>query len=344
MVRTVLAVDGNSLVHRAFHSQAATGLRTPAGEPIWAVRGLVSAVLDAVDRLAPDAVVVGFDDPDASVRRQRWPQYKAQRAEKLPTLVSQLVLAARTLAELGIPVVIPTGLEADDVLAAAAAVARRDGHRAVVMTSDRDAFALIDESCSVLRILNGGVESSPLLTPPRLQLLLGIRPGQYRDFAALRGDPSDNLPGVRGIGPKTATALLTALGSAKAAFDDLAVGGGVVAAAVGPAAARKLSEPAARAAWQLNCEVMAHLPAELPALRTIWPLDAQVVRRVFTRLQLPATLKHAMRVFADTTETSRPAPVVVSVVEPVRLADRGRRRHPPLPMPVQSDQLALFAI
>ena len=92
------------------------------------------------------------------------------------------------------------------------------------MTSDRDSFALIDDNTSVLRIINGGVEASPLLTAARLPLLLGINGAQYRDYAALRGDASDNLPGVRGIGPKTAAKLLAALGSARAAFDDLARG------------------------------------------------------------------------------------------------------------------------
>ena len=311
---------------------------------MWAVRGLISSVLDAVDRLAPDAVIVGFDDPDVSIRRERWPQYKAQRAEKLPTLVSQLRLAAVVLADLGIPVFMPPGLEADDVLAAVAATARQDGHRSVVMTSDRDAFALIDETCSVLRILNGGVDASPVLTPPRLQLMLGIRPHQYRDFAALRGDPSDNLPGVRGIGPKTATTLLCALGSASAAFDDVAGDGALVHKALGAAATRRLADPQARAIWTLNCEVMAHQPATLPPLPDVWPLDERTVRRVFALLQLPATLPAALRVFAGVTENPRPVVIPAPRVEPVRLADRGRRRHPPLPRPTATDQLALFAI
>jgi 5'-3' exonuclease len=245
----LLAVDGNSLVHRSFHALAATGMRSVAGEPMWAVRGLLTQLVAAVERIGPAAVVVGFDDPDVSARRQRWPQYKANRVEKLDSLVQQLTLAAAVLGELGIHVVTPAGLEADDVLASAARHALDTGGKTVIMTSDRDSFALIDQHTSVLRIINGGVEASPLLSPSRLFTMLGVTPSQYRDFAALRGDPSDNLPGVRGIGPKTAAKLLAALGTASAAFDDVAAGGDGVRQAIGAGALARLSETAAREAW-----------------------------------------------------------------------------------------------
>ena len=146
------------------------------------------------------------------------------------------------------------------MLAAVAAEAVATGGQAVLMTSDRDAFALISQHTSVLRMLSGGVEGSPMLTPERLHLMIGIQPWQYLDYAALRGDASDNLPGVRGVGPKTAGRLLAALGTAAAAFDDLAAGGSRVADAVGATAARRLAEPASRAAWELNCQVMAPQP------------------------------------------------------------------------------------
>ena len=139
------------------------------------------------------------------------------------------------------------------MLASVARQAPAAGATTVVVTSDRDAFGLIDAHTRVLRIINGGVEASPLLTAERLVTLLGVRPEQYRDFAALRGDPSDNLPGVRGIGPKTAARLLTAFGDARTAFDDLAA----VAEAVGPGVAARLAAPGARATWELNCQVMA---------------------------------------------------------------------------------------
>src|SRR6185312_14083272 len=242
---------------------------------------------------------------------------------KLDTLVDQLAVAADVLRELGVCVVVPTGLEADDVLASVARQAPAAGATTVVVTSDRDAFGLIDAHTRVLRIINGGVEAPPVLTAERLVTLLGVRPEQYRDFAALRGDPSDNLPGVRGIGPKTAAKLLTAFGSARAAFDDLAAGGARVAAAVGKGAARRLAAPEARPAWELNCAVMAmRTDVELglePASATAgssgsgrgWlPLDAGAVRRAYRRVGLVYSLGTALRVLARADAeipTQRPA-------------------------------------
>lgn len=336
-VRVILAVDGNSLVHRCFHSQARTGFRSPDGRPRWAVRGLLSQLVAAADRVGPDAVVVGFDDPDASVRRERWPQYKAQRGEKLPALVEQLAAAAEVLRELGVAVVVPAGWEADDVLASVARQAREAGASTVVMTSDRDAFGLIDGHTRVLRIINGGVEASPLLTPDRLVTLLGVRPDQYPDFAALRGDPSDNLPGVRGIGPRTAARLLAAFDGAQEAFDDLDSGGGRVLTAVGPAAAARLAAPGARAAWELNREVMTmrcDVTVDLDAGQL--PLPASAVRTAFAALDLPWTGAAALRALAHDESAPPPAPRT-------RLETGWAPRHPPLPRKRAVDhQLSLF--
>jgi 5'-3' exonuclease len=325
--KVLLAVDGNSLVHRSFHAQASTGLRTAEGRPMWAVRGLVSQLLAAVDRLGPTSVVIGFDDANHSIRKDRWPQYKASRGEKLETLVEQLDLALTVLRDLGIPVIVPVGLEADDVLASAARTARDSGCATVLMTSDRDSFALIDDNTSVLRIINGGVEASPLLNPDRLQTLLGIRPEQYRDYAALRGDPSDNLPGVRGIGPKTAAKLLCALGSARAAFDNLSADGAKVIDAIGNGAAKRLADPGARAAWELNCQVMAlhrdvQLDLHLTEHGNLLPLPATAVRSVFELLQLPATLPNALRVLAHEEVPDAPERIAWSA----RSSDRGNDR------------------
>jgi len=292
--RVVLAVDGNSLVHRSYHSQAGTGLHGADGDPIWAVRGLLTQLVAAVDRFQPDVVLVGFDDPDVSWRREKWPQYKANRSDKLPTLVRQLEVAAEVLRGLGVGVIVPAGLEADDMLASAARAVAASGGTTVIVTSDRDAFALIDADTHVLRIINGGVECSPLITAERLVLLLGVRPDQYRDFAALRGDPSDNLPGVRGIGAKTAARILAELGSAATAFavpDE-------VARSLGSSVADRLQASDARATWELNRRVMAmrdDVPIDVAALPTL-PLLPAAVRATFDAMQLRWTTAEALRV------------------------------------------------
>jgi 5'-3' exonuclease len=342
----VLAIDGNSLVHRSFHAQARTGLHTADGRPCWAVRGLLMQLVAAVERIRPTTVVVGFDDPDASVRRDRWPSYKANRVEKLDSLIEQLACAVEVLRGIGIAVIVPSGLEADDVLASTAARAAASGATTVVVTSDRDAFALIDDTTKVLRIINGGVEASPLMTTERLVMLLGVRPDQYRDYAALRGDPSDNLPGVRGIGPRTAARLLQEFDTAGAAFADLAA----VGARLGAGIAARLSEPEAKAAWELNCQVMSMHPdveMDLPLADGpgVLPLPADAVAAAFREQQLVWTVNDALCVLAhvDPERLEQPRPPLPSWIDG---APSGGFRRPPLPKlaPRRAEpaQLSLF--
>ena len=339
----VLVVDGNSIVHRSYHANAHLAANT--GMATWAVRGLLTQLVAAVERIRPSLVVVGFDDPDHSLRRTRWPTYKAQRTDKLDTLVTQLACAAEALRELGIAVVVPPGLEADDVLASTAAYVRAVGGSTVVMTSDRDAFCLIDDSTSVLRIINGGVEASPVMTGERLVMLLGVGPAQYRDYAALRGDASDNLPGVRGIGKQRAAQILATFGSARAAFDDL----DAVRARLGPGVASLLADPAARATWQFNCQVMElrtdiGLDLDLSSGPGVLPLAADRVAAVFGAHQLTWTTPQALCVLADS-EPAAAAPV--ESVMPLTLftgwGGGGSRRLPKLePAKPAMAQLSLF--
>lgn len=254
----LLAVDGNSLLHRAHHAHAYSGQRDTAGRPTWGLRGLVTSIAGAAARLTPDAVVVGFDCSVASRRREQYPEYKAGRREKPPELVDQIGAAPALLRSAGFAVVQHEGWEADDVLASAAELARGSGWRCAVVTSDRDSFALIDDTTAVLRLIAGGIDAAPLLTATRLPALCGIEAGQYRDFAALRGDVSDNLPGALGIGAKTAARLLSAfpgVAEAYAALDDGRTH--EVSAVIGAAATRRLADPAARANVVRNLMLMA---------------------------------------------------------------------------------------
>jgi 5'-3' exonuclease len=331
----VLAVDGNSLVHRSFHAQA------HSGQPSWAVRGLLTQLVAAVDRVRPTAVIIGFDDVQRSLRRERWPRYKANRSEKLDTLVQQLAQAVDAMRDLGVAVVIPDGLEADDVLASAVAFAQRAGASTVIVTSDRDAFALIDERTRVLRIIDGGVDASPLMTRDLLVTLLGIEACQYRDFAALRGDPSDNLPGVRGIGRHHAARLLTEFGSAAAAFGDL----DGVRTRLGAGVAARLAHPAARPAWELNCQVMAMrddvpLDVDLTAGAGVLPLPADVVAAVFRSRNLTWSVGQAVQVLAGVDPPHR----AIAPPEAAGSFEQRPPRRPPKLVRHRPDfeQLALF--
>lgn len=251
----LLAVDGNSLAHRAFHALAASGLRTSDGRASWAVKGFMSLLLSVVERVGPSAVVVGFDDPTGSVRRTAYAGYKATRKPKPPELGEQIAGIGELLREAGVHVVTPGGLEADDVLASAAATAAAAGWRCVIATSDRDSFALISDTTSVLRILNGGVDGSPLLTPDRLVTMYGVRPEQYQLYAAIRGDSSDNLPGIVGVGEKTAAKLLASVPDTATLLADLDSGAVAVTAAAGKAAGVRFLTH--RPALERNLEIMA---------------------------------------------------------------------------------------
>lgn len=281
----LLAVDGDGLVHRAYHGMVGSDHRDSAGRPVWALRGLVSFLAGATARLRPDALLVGFDSHVDSVRKADYAGYKAHRADKPADLQAQLDDAPGLLAGCGIGVASAVGYEADDVLASAAALAAREGWRCVLVTSDRDAFALVGETTSVLRVTPGGAGAWPLLTPADLPGVCGVDPEQYRDLAALRGDMSDNLRGVDGIGGKTAARLLTAFGTAESAY--AAVDGGrheEVAAAIGVAAATRFADPVGRDAVARNQRLMAMRP------------DLTLPDLAACRLPLaPATVRAALR-------------------------------------------------
>jgi 5'-3' exonuclease len=282
----LLVVDGNSMLHRAYHAGAADGLLDNAGRPIWALRGLVGYIARAAAHLRPDGVLVGFDCPDHSARKVDYPGYKAHRPDKPADLAGQIAVAPELLRAAGVGTVVPPGYEADDVLASSAEWARRGGWRSVLMTSDRDAFALIDDSTSVLRVRNGGYDEAVLVDAAGLPELCGVHPWQYRDYAALRGDPSDNLHGVRRFGAATAARLLASFGTVDAAWAALDSGAvQSVRDVVGDLAAEELGAPAMREIVDRNRRLMrmrTDLPIpELDSVRV--PLSRVVMRSALSR-------------------------------------------------------------
>lgn len=278
----VLVFDGNSLMHRAYHA-AATGKHVDGeGRPVWAIKGLVGYVARAAAQFRPDAVLVGFDCPQTSARKADHAGYKAHRPDKPADLVEQLLAAPDVLRAAALPVVVPPAYEADDVLASSTTLARAHGWRCVLVTSDRDAFALVDDTTSVLRVRNGGLENATLITAVSMPDVVGVESWQYRDLAVLRGDSSDNLPGVRGFGSTTAVRLLSAFGTLDAALAAAAAGRiDDLRAAVGETAARSLAGPETLATVELNRRLMrmrTDLP--LPALDEVrLPLEYIAMRR-----------------------------------------------------------------
>lgn len=305
--RRLLAVDGNSLGHRAFHAYERSNMRHSDGRPWWAVYGFMALLLGVIDKVGPDAVLVGFDDRAASARRNRYPDYKAGRSQRSPDLYAQLDLLPDLLGELGVATMIPPALEADDVLASAAAAATAAGWRCTIATSDKDAFRLVSDTTTVLRLVNG-LDNAVTVTPAVLEGKYGVTPAQYGDFCVLVGDKSDNLPGVSGIGPVKAARLLHDCGTLNGALADPAT----AATAIGKAYAGKLHAAGAAEAIARNRDLMAlegGLPVN-PDACTPRRTGGEVAR-VLKAWQVPSLIDRAVVALA------RPTPVADARLVPV---------------------------
>ena len=208
---TLLAVDGNSLVHRAFHAYGGT-----TGGARYGFFALLSVVCDQVPY---DGLVIGFDCRARSHRRARYDAYKAQRPDKHEQLDASLDELPDIASEMGAHVVVAEGWEADDVVASAAATAQAGGWRCVVASPDRDVLELVSADTAVLQI-RGGDQPIRRIAAPDFRRRYRITPAQYVQMAALRGDSSDNLAGISGIGAKKAAALLRTYATVEEAVAD----------------------------------------------------------------------------------------------------------------------------
>ena len=316
--RLLLVVDAPSLLHRNHHARAHTQARDRAGRPAWALHGMLRQIIECIDAFAPDAVIFGLDDRTASTRRDFFPDYKGGRAPKHPDLIDQLERAGALLDALGLATHTPPGLEADDVNASAARWASDRDWDCVIVTSDRDAFAHISDHTRVLRLIDGGISGSPLLNPARLFAMYGVAAEHYLDYAALRGDASDNLPGVTGIGEKTAAALLANIGPMQGVWADIEhdEGRSVVAALddwsrenggrrIGASVVRRLAAPGSRERFDFNIRVMRGvedlelgLTPDVAGSPGLLPLEPDRVARVVGFLNVEATTDLALRVLA----------------------------------------------
>lgn len=270
---TLLAVDGDSLGHRSFHGAAAAAAEGDRRGPVHGFLALLAAVCE---RVGPDGVVVGFDSRAGLVRRRRFAGYKANRPPRDPALSAALAGAEAALREIGVSVVVPDGWEADDVLGSAVAAAGEAGWRCVVATSDRDALALIADATTVLRLRSGSANAVEV-DGPALRREMGVEPGQYVEFAALRGDVADNLRGIPGIGPARARALLSAYPTVAAAVADPLGCRSVLGRERGQALLDDCADPSA-SLFLRNVELMTvrrDLPVDVDACRP--SLDARAV-------------------------------------------------------------------
>lgn len=214
---TIAAIDGNSLLHRAFHALPPT-MTAPDGRPTNAAFGFVSMLVKLVQEMRPDGVVVAFDRGTPAFRTEALARYKIHRPPTAEELKTQFPMVKKLLEALEVPILEVEGWEGDDVLGTIARLAEESGTHALLVTGDRDALQLVSETVHVVSTRKG-VTDIVVYDPPAVLERYGVTPGQITDYLGLKGDASDNIPGVPGVGEKTAAKLIGEYGTLEAVLD-----------------------------------------------------------------------------------------------------------------------------
>ena len=214
---TYLLVDGNSLTYRAFFALP-SDMATASGQVTNAVFGFTSMLIYVIREQQPDGMLVAFDRPEPTFRHEAEPEYKAQREAAPDILRQQMGLVRQVLEAVGIQQVEAAGWEADDLIATAADAIVAKGHQVIIVTGDRDSYQLVRDPYVRVLYNKRGVSDYSLYDEAGIQEKTGVTPELYPQYAALRGDPSDNLPGVPGVGEKTAAKLITQYGGLDGIF------------------------------------------------------------------------------------------------------------------------------
>ncbi len=216
--KRLLLLDGHSLAYRAFYALPVENFSTTTGQPTNAVFGFTSMLINVLRDERPTHVAVAFDVSRQTFRTEQFPEYKANRAKSPEEFKGQVELIKEVLAALDIPVLTADGFEADDIIATLVRRSAGEADAVDIVTGDRDSFQLVDDRVTVLYPLRG-VSELARMTPAAIEEKYGLTPAQYPDYAALRGDPSDNLPGIPGVGEKTAAKWIREYGSLGALVD-----------------------------------------------------------------------------------------------------------------------------
>ncbi len=274
----LMLLDGNSLAFRAFYALPAENFKTQGGLTTNAVYGFTAMLINLLRDEQPSHIAAAFDVSRQTFRLEKYPEYKAGRSATPDEFRGQIDITKEVLGALGITVLAEPGFEADDVLATLATQAEDAGYRVLVVTGDRDSLQLVSDDVTVL-YPRKGVSELTRFTPEAVLEKYGLTPQQYPDFAALRGDPSDNLPGIPGVGEKTATKWIAEYGSLQALVDQV----DTVKGKVGDALRANLSSVV------LNRE-LTDLVKDVPLAQTpdtlrMQPWDRDQIHRLFDDLE-----------------------------------------------------------
>ena len=205
--KSLILIDGHALAYRMFFALERTGMKTSKQEPTWAIYGFVKALIDILKKHKPDALIVSFDVGRRTFRTEEFEEYKANRQAMPDTLREQMQSIIDAVKTFDIPVYTKEGFEADDIIGTIVTKAKTQGFKSYILTGDQDSFQLIDEE-NTIEVLIPSKGELVEYTKDKVFEKLGVYPHQIIDYKALRGDTADNIPGVKGIGEKTAAKLL----------------------------------------------------------------------------------------------------------------------------------------
>ncbi|MEI7561589.1 MAG: DNA polymerase I [Actinomycetes bacterium] len=286
--KKLLLIDGHSMAYRAFYALPVDNFKSSSGQPTNAIYGFASMIINLIKEEKPTHIAVAFDVSRKTFRTEKFPEYKAQRAATPDEFRSQMSHINELITGFGIKYFALEGYEADDIIATLAKAAEKKGFAVSICTGDRDSFQLVNNQTTVLYPKKGVTEMSRM-TPDAVFEKYGLTPQQYPDFAALRGDPSDNLPSVPGVGEKTATKWIVDYKN----LENLLEHASEIPGKVGESLRANID------AIKLN-RVLTHLlddveiPTEIEDLN--WEgFDAQAVNKLFDLLEIKA-LKERIKV------------------------------------------------
>ncbi|MBN2177111.1 MAG: DNA polymerase I [Demequinaceae bacterium] len=304
---TLLLIDGFSVAFRAFYALPLDNFHTTTGEPVNAVYGFSSMLSSIVEGRKPTHIAVAFDLPGGTFRTKRYPEYKGTRGETPPEFIPQVPLLRDVLGALGLPVIDKADYEADDIIATYARQAAEAGLDVLIVSGDRDTLQLVTDKVTVL-YPRRGVSELDTMTPDAVREKHGVSPEQYPDLAALVGETSDNLPGVPGVGPKTAAKWIETYGG----LDGIIEAAPDIPGKAGESLRENLEQV------KLNRELN-HLVTDLDLPLTIDDLrrteaDADAIHRVCDALQF-RSLRPKLLAFSKGADRKAGGGIIVGVME-----------------------------
>jgi DNA polymerase-1 len=296
--RVLLLMDGHSLAYRAFFALPPENFSTTTGQTTNAVYGFTSMLINLLRDEQPTHVAVAFDLSRQTWRREEYVEYKANRSASPSEFGGQVDLIKDVLTAMRIPYLTAENFEADDIIATLTTRAVAEGLNVRICTGDRDALQLVSDQVTLL-YLQRGVSEMARYTPEAVEAKYGLTPLQYPDFAALRGDPSDNLPGIPGVGEKTATKWIREFGSLTALVDRVDEVRGKAGDALREALPHVLVN---RRLTELSREVPIDADPATDLARL--PYDREAVHHIFDDLQFRVLRERLLEYFEQADETS----------------------------------------